>query len=539
MDVKISALLVSTCTSHFCEGKQTTQTLAGTNPPTYTPASKLSGMLSPVRLSASEKKDPYFTNTLSPSLATNGVGSDVATRAKLTAMSERIRALEDALQIEFSTHKVQGSHSELIDDAVSGDGNAAARILERSIGTVHPLLVPELLAVKNDIESFVPVDKQGVGDEDAAEDMMTAFGTLSIKDGKNMRFLGATATDVRRHLLVHYLFTDLTMQQTLLMEVFGKENDEENGATLTQMGNGADDTRTLPPDIEQASALWPFAPAHLTSSQLMMNVVSHLPPIERASALIEAYFTNLAWFLGPIERSQVTTELIPLFYPFGRRNDRSKTGLLIDNATNDKSSILATALDHPHDLALLFAVFACGAVSDLTQAPDNAEGSRYHTLSRVTLGLQNIFEGASLSACQAIFLIGSYEVYCGKRTGQEKSWKMFSLAMCLGNSVSFLSHTACPEGKQYLIVIRRSASVSISQVPLAFTDISISDRDPSRWHLDEKIVQRRRRVFWELYSCDQWKASRIYSSLFFRLITDSSLLEPCNRQAAYIQPKRS
>ena len=228
------------------------------------------------------------------------------------------------------------------------------------------------------------------------------------------------------------------------MEVFEKEQDVGKGATLTQVGNeGTDDNCSLPPYMEQASTLWPFAPSHLTSPQLMIDIVKQLPPIERASALIEAYFTNLAWFLGPIGRSQVTAELIPLFYPLGRRNDRTKAGLSSDDSHNDKSDILAAALEHPHDLALLLSVFASGAVADLTQAPDNAEGSRYHTLSLVTLGLQNIFEGGSLSACQAIFINGTYEVHCGKRTGQEKSWKMFSLAMSLGNSVSYSYFNLC------------------------------------------------------------------------------------------------
>ena len=30
----------------------------------------------------------------------------------------------------------------------------------------------------------------------------------------------------------------------------------------------------------------------------------------------------------------------------------------------------------------------------------------------------------------------------------------------------------------------------------------VPDRDPTRWHLDEKAIECRRRVFWEVYSAD-------------------------------------
>ena len=141
------------------------------------------------------------------------IGSSTATRAKLTAMSERIRALEDALQIEFSARNQEARPAleHLSDVDTSADDNSAARIASRSMGAVHPLLIPRMLDIKKDIDAFIPdsqsgrlrLGEGGGGEEDALEgaasDMMTAFGTLSISDGKNMRFLGASATEVRSH----------------------------------------------------------------------------------------------------------------------------------------------------------------------------------------------------------------------------------------------------------------------------------------------------------------------------------------------------
>lgn len=149
-------------------------------------------------------------------------------------MSGRIRALEDALGIEFSARQ-EGAGGrgrgrgledvstpapalapipELRSAASRLEENSAARIASRSLGAVHPLLVPDLLDIKKDIDAFVPYDASaslkdgggmitgtgGKGDDgvdEGGKDMITAFGTLSIRDGKNMRFLGASATEVR------------------------------------------------------------------------------------------------------------------------------------------------------------------------------------------------------------------------------------------------------------------------------------------------------------------------------------------------------
>lgn len=142
-------------------------------------------------------------------------------------MSGRIRALEDALGIEFSARQAGAGAGGLGLEGISTpalapesrstasrlEENSAARIASRSLGAVHPLLVPELLDIKKDIDAFVPHDASaskdgggmitgtgGKGDdgvEEGGKDMITAFGTLSIRDGKNMRFLGASATEVR------------------------------------------------------------------------------------------------------------------------------------------------------------------------------------------------------------------------------------------------------------------------------------------------------------------------------------------------------
>ena len=127
----------------------------------------------------------------------------------------------------------------------------------------------------------------------------------------------------------------------------------------------------------------------------------------------------MSWFLTPVERSHFISEIIPLFYP-------------------RRKPILPGSIhsDHAHDLALLFGLFACGAVGDLTQDPVNDEAARYHVLARAALGVKNIMHGASLNGVQAIFLLAAYDVYTGEKTSQEDAWKMVTLGSSMAVAVS-------------------------------------------------------------------------------------------------------
>ena len=146
----------------------------------------------------------HIVKEKSPSIGASG-GEDDDTKQKLKAMSERIRMLEDALQIESGSH---------------GPG-----------GQRHPLLTPELLAVKQGwmASSKIPEDEEDEedewggsgsgwrefgggegsaggsggrrrrrgGDVDAEIDgLRGSFGTLVIDDTNTTRFLGASAVEV-------------------------------------------------------------------------------------------------------------------------------------------------------------------------------------------------------------------------------------------------------------------------------------------------------------------------------------------------------
>ena len=207
-------------------------------------------------------------------------------------------------------------------------------------------------------------------------------------------------------------------------EAFNVQDDRNKHATLEE-GYISSSSQTA--EIRHAAELWPFAPSYLTTPALAAQLIQHLPTLGRATALTEAYFTNLSWFCEPISRDQVTSELLPLFY------SQSSRGSLIPDHSKLPSEIAA---EHPHELALLFAVFAFGAVADLTLPAENAEATKYCSLSRAALGLRNVFNGGSFIGCQAICLLAIFQLYDAKPSSQENGWTMLSLGMGLASSVS-------------------------------------------------------------------------------------------------------
>ncbi len=180
----------------------------------------------------------------------------------------------------------------------------------------------------------------------------------------------------------------------------------------------------VPEQLIQASQLWPFRVTYGSTAELHALVEAQLPSRERASGLSESFLMNLSWFSRPVTREQIMEELLPMAY----------------KRLPDSSEGLKTKMDL-HDLALLLMVFATGAAADLTLPPLNEEAEKYRHLARAALGLKSIFDGGSMSAVQAICLLGAYDVASGRKHSMESAWKMMCLAFSLSASVSNIIFT--------------------------------------------------------------------------------------------------
>lgn len=159
-------------------------------------------------------------------------------------------------------------------------------------------------------------------------------------------------------------------------------------------------------------------PMYLPVNDLRAQLEAQLPPLERASALSEAYLENLTWFVMVVDRQQIMEELLPTIYK------KSAT-----------SSEMKKALTDVHELALAFIVFACGAAADLTQKPNNAEGERYFQLARAALSLQPVLARASLASVQTIALMGAFGLFSYRQSNLEEAWKTISVALSISGSV--------------------------------------------------------------------------------------------------------
>ena len=175
---------------------------------------------------------------------------------------------------------------------------------------------------------------------------------------------------------------------------------------------------------------FPFTALYLPKEEILACVEEKLPTLERALSLVEIYSENLCWLWQPVEREQIIQEIIPYIYG---RLQQSPSSTPLDPSTSN--SHLAGVC--PHVLALLFAIFACGAVVDLNLLPWNEEAELYYHLSRTALTLKPVFDGAGLHAVQAIALLGEYDLFSCRKTDLEGSWKVMTFAMFLGASVRY------------------------------------------------------------------------------------------------------
>ncbi|KAF7973068.1 hypothetical protein HWV62_16252 [Athelia sp. TMB] len=101
----------------------------------------------------------------------------------------------------------------------------------------------------------------------------------------------------------------------------------------------------------------------------------------------------------------------------------------------------------PHKFALLYLVFAQGVLVDLTLPANDEQGETFHYYARTALALRSFIDAPTVETVQAVLLMAHYRSGAGERYSQD-------------------------------------------------------DRDPARWHMDEKTAECRRRMFWEVYAAD-------------------------------------
>ncbi|KAK7038636.1 Zn(2)-C6 fungal-type domain-containing protein [Favolaschia claudopus] len=206
-------------------------------------------------------------------------------------------------------------------------------------------------------------------------------------------------------------------------------------------------TSPTPPDPENERFLltaltssFPFSPSPsplLTTSSAVpswstppatAHLLAHLPPEVRAWSLCDLYYRNGCWTGMPVLQSQ-TVELLSLIYH----------DIDIAPPVEDADTPLAS----PTQLALIYLIFALGALVDLDLPAYNREAEQYFDLATAAMSIDSIFrsddddEGGrgGVERVQALVLFACWHAHGGRGYSMAAAWGMVSLAAQVGKKL--------------------------------------------------------------------------------------------------------
>ncbi|TEB30149.1 hypothetical protein FA13DRAFT_1733962 [Coprinellus micaceus] len=232
---------------------------------------------------------------------------------------------------------------------------------------------------------------------------------------------------------------------------FGPSAGSEAGADLDDSECEDDIPSDISLEIARMIASFPFD-SNGNFEKAVNLLFDRLPPQTRASSLCETYLEQAAWSFRPVKRDEIMEEIISPIYKAVRERTASGTPI---------------AWFSPHKLAVAYLIFGLGALVDLTLEPHSKEAEGYYNLSRACLALRSVFDSPEISTIQAVLLMAAYHAMAGRRYTMDSVWSLTSLGAKLAQSFGL-------------------------------------HRDCARWNFDSKTVQRRRSLFWEMFSAEQF-----------------------------------
>ncbi|KAJ7744540.1 fungal-specific transcription factor domain-containing protein [Mycena maculata] len=306
----------------------------------------------------------------------------------------------------------------------------ALAIFQASTGSseTHPLLRDELLSIKFGPEKGSVPEKQPRVRE-TSMDSIDALGTLTIGDDGEGKYFGRSA---------------------------GSETLFFAGAELERSSIDQVEFPPLGVEIARLSNSFPFSAGGPPGRALDL-LFDYLPEQPRAWSLCETYMEQCAWQFRPIAREEIIDDfLTPIYKSLREMRNWNSEGEFTHQIS-------------PHRIAVMFMLFALGALVDLTLEPHNVESERYYHASRASLALRSVFDSPEMATVQAILLMASFHNMGGRNYTMESSWSL----MCLGSKLA--------------------QSLGLH-------------RDSARWNMDPKTVNRRRSLFWELFSAEHFQS---------------------------------
>ncbi|KAF6761160.1 fungal-specific transcription factor domain-containing protein [Ephemerocybe angulata] len=171
------------------------------------------------------------------------------------------------------------------------------------------------------------------------------------------------------------------------------------------------------------------------------QVYKMLPSLSEAVRLCEVYLNHGKFIYTPVTRTELLDEILMTIY---QQSDSYQSH---------------------HALALLFAVFALASHFDPHKEPYSLEAQEYYQLARTSLGFASPVRQTTLAAIQTLIHMAQYLDLTDSES--PSAW------MYIGHAVRF------------------AFSIGLHL-------------DASRWSLPQHEIDRRSRVFWQLFSLDTW-----------------------------------
>ncbi|KAJ6573406.1 hypothetical protein DFH09DRAFT_1277047 [Mycena vulgaris] len=142
------------------------------------------------------------------------------------------------------------------------------------------------------------------------------------------------------------------------------------------------------------------------AEQALTQLFVRLPSKLRASQLCEVYFENGCWSGTPIMRDELVELLAQVYSSF--------------SAPDPACSV--------HQVAVLYGVFALGALVDLTLPRYNVESEYYFDLCRAALSVRSVFDDPTVATIQALVLVSVFYAHGGPKFSMESAWSLISVA---------------------------------------------------------------------------------------------------------------
>ncbi|KAL5537067.1 hypothetical protein ACEPAF_890 [Sanghuangporus sanghuang] len=203
----------------------------------------------------------------------------------------------------------------------------------------------------------------------------------------------------------------------------------------------------LPQSIIDLINAFPFSIV-TPAQEVKAEILSYLPNHNKALAIALLYFEHVNCLYQVLQQDKFVSHLFEVLLG-------STQGLTVGEKL------------HSHQLAVIYLVLAIGSILS-EDVNDRAESEKYYLAACAAMSISPIVKEATGAAVEALFLMVQY--------------------------FNRIDSPACD--RQWLwsgVMFRLAYSIGLQ-------------RDPGIWNLNEEETQRRRTLFWELYSWDTFKS---------------------------------